>query len=127
MRDFRWIHRRAEETDDWVQAVRRLDGRVAVSHHLLLARRAGAQCFFSDLILQFPGLVVPSAVRAQIKSQAFDYLVLAADPRKSPTPEWASLISEYYESAGELDFSNRSDVLPRRVYKARRVLPYNEP
>jgi hypothetical protein len=125
-RDFRWIAKRAREADGWVAAVRRIEGSVAVSHHQLLARRAGAECFFSDLILEFPGLVVPASVQQRINDQEFDYLVLEADPARSPTPGWADVISENYLPSGELDFENRSDVLPRRLYIARRMAPYNQ-
>jgi hypothetical protein len=118
-RDFRWVARRDKETREWVQTVRRLDGRVAVGHHLLLARQAGAECVFSDLILQFPGLAVPTPVRDLIASRQFDYLILGADPSTSPTPGWGDLIADHYTAAGELDCPNRSGVLPRRVYAAR--------
>lgn len=125
-RDFRWIAKRAREADGWVASVRRIEGSVAVSHHQLLAQRAGAECFFSDLILEFPGLIVPATVQQRISDQEFDYLVLEADPAHSPTPGWADVISENYLPSGELDFENRSDVLPRRLYVARRIAPYNE-
>jgi hypothetical protein len=125
-RDFRWLAKRAGEAKDWVAAVRHIDGSVAVSHHLLLARRAGAECFFSDLILEFPGLVVPTEVHDRISNQEFDYLVLNADPAHSPTPGWLDVISNNYLPAGELEFMNRSDVLPRRLYVARRRAPYND-
>jgi hypothetical protein len=118
-RDFRWVAQRRDELADWTHAIRRLEGRVAVSHHGLIARNAGAESFFSDLILQFPGLAVPDAVRRRIRSQEFDYLVLVNDPRECPTAEWARLIAESYEFAGGLEFRDRSALLPRRVYKAR--------
>jgi hypothetical protein len=92
-----------------------------------LARRAGAECFFSDLILEFPGLVVPAVVSRRISEQEFDYVVLEADPARSQTPGWADVISKNYVATGELDVVNRSDVLPRRLYIARRLAPYNEP
>ena len=120
-RDYRWLWRRGEETRDWVEAVRRLGGRVAVGHYLLLARQAGAECFFSDLILQFPGLAVPTAMRQLISSEQFDYLVLSADPSTSPTPRWDELIAAHYSQAGDLEFPNHSGVLPRRLYVAQRV------
>jgi hypothetical protein len=120
--DFRWIAKRAREAEEWTEAVRRLPGRVAVSHHMLLARQAGAECPFSDLILKFPGLVVSSTVGDEISSQRFDYLVLAADPEKSSTPGWSELVSAHYTPCGELDCPDRSGVLPRRLYVARREL-----
>jgi hypothetical protein len=120
-RGFRWLRTRAREAREWTDAVQRFDGRAAVSHHLLLARRAGADCFFSDLILQFPGLRVPASVREQIAIQRFDYLILEADPVKSPTAGWSELLLTHYAPTGELDCPNRSGVLPRRVYVARRL------
>jgi hypothetical protein len=125
-REFRWLAKRAREADDWVAAVQRIDGSVAVSHHHLLARRAGADCFFSDLILEFPGLVVPTEVRRRISDQEFDYLVLETCPSRSPTPGWGDVILKNYLPSAPLDFENRSDVLPRRLYIARRLAPYDE-
>ncbi len=125
-RDFRWLDRRAEEVSEWTAAVRDLPGRVAVSHHKLLADRAGAECFFSDLILEFPGLVVPAVVCDRIRSREFDYLVLTDDPETSPTAVWATWIAENYRSAGLLDFASCSDLLPRRLY-ARQGLVVPDP
>jgi hypothetical protein len=118
-RDFRWLDRRAAEVGAWTAAVRELPGRVAVSHHKLLADRASAECFFSDLILEFPGLVVPASVADRIRGREFDYLVLADDPATSTTAGWATLVAENYRPAGLLDFTNRSDLLPRRLYARR--------
>ncbi len=118
-RDFRWLNRRADEVGDWTAAVRELRGRVAVSHHEVLADRAGAECFFSDLILEFPGLVVPAAISDRIRSREFDWLVLTDDPRTSTTAGWAALIAENYRPAGLLNYVNRSDLLPRRLYTLR--------
>ena len=125
-RDFRWIAKRARETDGWVTAVQRIEGSVAVSHHQLLARRAGAECFFSDLILEFPGLVVPAPVHQRISNQEYDYLVLEANPSRSHTPGWSELIEKNYLSVGDLDFANVSDVLPRRVFVARSRIEYDK-
>jgi hypothetical protein len=116
-RDFRWIAKRSQETSDWVAAVQRLDGRVAVSHHLLLARGAGAECFFSDLILEFRGLRVPADIQRRIAQEQFDYIVLCNDPRTSATTGWAELIEMHYEPAGQLNYADVSAVLPNRVYR----------
>ena len=118
-REFRWIGRRAEEVKAWTIAVRRLEGRVAVGHYWLLAQCAQAECFFSDLILEFRGLQVPESVRARIERQEFDYLLLSTNPQSSATAEWAELIHAYYEPAGMLDFANRSQVLPSRILRPR--------
>jgi hypothetical protein len=127
-RDFRWLWRRAQETQEWVQAVRRLNGRVAVGHHRVLARQAGAGCFFSDLILEFPGLVVPAGVRERMAGKHFDYLILGTDPATSPTPGWHDLVTAHYVAAGELACPNRSGVLPRRLYIAGRLAqPVSKP
>ncbi len=122
VRDFRWVVRRADEADQWVQAVRRFGGRIAVGHHALLAHRAGAECFFSDLILEFPALRVADSVAARIAAEEMDYLLLEADPARSRTPGWPRLVLAHYTPAGELDTPNRSGLLPRRLYMARRLL-----
>jgi hypothetical protein len=121
-RDLRWLEKRTVETSDWVAAVRDLHGRVAVSHHFLLAERAGADCFFSDLILKFRGLEVPSDVRSRIEAQEFDYLVLGTNPEATETSGWSALIEENYDSVGRLHFSNVARVLPDRVFRARRLV-----
>lgn len=120
-RDFRWIGKRAAETTAWVDAVRNLDGRVAVSHHWLLARRADADCFFSDLILQFRGLVIPDAIAQSIERQEYDYLILCESPERVRTPGWRDLIERNYCETGSLPFQNISQVLPDRVYRSRRL------
>jgi hypothetical protein len=125
--DFRWVGKRREEIRAWTDAVLQLDGSVAVSHHFLLAREAGAESFFSDLVLEFPGLTVPAPVHERISRQEFDYLLLAANPERSPTLRWRELISDNYTPVGDLKFHNRSDVLPKRLYMARRLASYNEP
>jgi hypothetical protein len=118
--DLRWLAKRSQEARDWVAAVRQLDGSVAVSHHLLLARRAGAECFFSDLILEFRGLDVPDSVERRIAEQQFDYLVLCDDPSTSATRNWSHLIEQHYVSSGLLQFPNVSQLLPNRLFQARR-------
>jgi hypothetical protein len=120
-RDFRWIARRADEVQGWVAAVQELGGRVAVSHHLLLARRAGADCFFSDLILEFRGLEVPASVQQTIAERRYDYIILCDDPRSSATATWPTLIERHYVPAGTLEFPNLSKLLPSRVYRVRDV------
>jgi len=120
-RDYRWVGKRSRELADWTAAVSQIDGSVAVGHNFLLAHQAGAECFFSDLILEFPGLAVPPSVRARIETERFDYLILGADPKRSPTAGWSELIAEHYEPAGDLDFTNRSNVLPNALYQARRL------
>jgi hypothetical protein len=120
-RDFRWVSRRSAEVKDWLAAVRGLGSCVAVSHHSILAKQAGAECFFSDLILEFRGLEVPSGVACAIKQGQFDCLILCDDPSRSTTGDWSSMICEYYVPAGRLAFSNISGLLPDRIFVKRAV------
>lgn len=118
-REFRWLAKRAAEADAWIEAVQALPGRVAVGHHFLLARRAGAEAFFSGVIFTFPNLQVPPELARAIERRRYDYLLLRSNAEESTTRDWATVVSTHYSAAGPLEFRNVSGVLPRRLYSPR--------